>query len=111
MIYSSTERTSRMLLADTRTKDRDALFERFEPKIRINPDLDRTLVSYQADKETPFYGWFKYREGFTSRLVHYLLKKVHPRPGVLLDPFAGSGAALFGAANRGWKTLGIEVLP
>ncbi len=100
-----------MVLVTAATESRDALFKRFAPKIRINPDLDRKLVSYQADKETPFYGWFKYREGFTSRLVHYLLKNLHPKPGVLLDPFAGSGAALFGAASLGWKTHGIEVLP
>src|SRR3954470_20892043 len=100
-----------MVMLTTTTESRDALFRRFAPKIRINPDLDRRLVSYQADKEAPFYGWFKYREGFTSRLVHYLLESVHPEPGVLLDPFAGSGTALFAASNLGWQTRGIEVLP
>lgn len=90
---------------------RDALFNQFSARLQLNQELDRTLVSYQADKGTPLYRWFKYREGFTSRLVHYLLQAVHPTPGRLLDPFAGSGAALFAAAAQGWTTHGIEVLP
>lgn len=93
------------------TKQRDALLRRFAGKIETNPDLVRKLVSYQEDKGTPFYRWFKYKEGFTSRLVQYLLKRVHPVPGVLLDPFVGSGSALFSAAALGWDTQGIEVLP
>ena len=100
-----------MLVAGTSTEHRDALFARFESRIEVDPDLDRKLVSYQADKDARFYGWFKYREGFTSQLVHYLLKSTHPQPGVLLDPFAGSGAALFAAAALGWTTHGIELLP
>ncbi len=100
-----------MVLALSPTSERDALFGRFASRIEVNRNFDRTLVSYQADKEVPFYGWFKYREGFTSRLVQYLLKEVHTEPGILLDPFAGSGTALFAASELGWATCGIDVLP
>jgi hypothetical protein len=100
-----------MILAQTSAENRLALLSRFTESLETNLDLDRKLVSYQADKDAPFFRWFKYREGFTSRLVAYLLEKVHPQPGLLLDPFAGSGAALFGAAKLGWATEGIEVLP
>lgn len=93
------------------TSARGELYEQFHDKIKLNPDLNRQLVSYQADKETPVYRWFKYREGFTSRLVAYLLQRVHPEPGVLLDPFAGSGSALFASTMLGWQACGIEVLP
>jgi hypothetical protein len=55
---------------------RDALFNQFAGRIQLNRELDRTLVSYQADKTTPVYRWFKYREGFTSRLVEYLVQAV-----------------------------------
>ncbi len=68
-------------------------------------------MSYQASKGAPFYGWFKYREGFSEGLVKYLLSALHPQPGALLDPFAGSGAALFAAGELGWRTTGIEALP
>ncbi len=93
------------------TTARDDLYTHFKAQIHLNPELNRQRVSYQADKETPAYRWFKYREGFTSRLVEYLLQQVCPQPGRLLDPFAGSGAALFAAAAHGWESCGIEVLP
>ncbi|MGH2502029.1 MAG: site-specific DNA-methyltransferase, partial [Ktedonobacterales bacterium] len=68
-------------------------------------------MSYQANKGTPFYGWFKYREGFAEELVKYLIGTLHPQLGALLDPFAGSGSALFAARDLGWQASGIEVLP
>ncbi len=90
---------------------RDALLRSFEERIIENPDLDRSLVSFQGNKQIPFYSWFKYKEGFSRELVRYLLQNLTMKPGVLLDPFAGTGSALFAAAELGWKTLGIEVLP
>ncbi|MGH2443800.1 MAG: site-specific DNA-methyltransferase [Chloroflexota bacterium] len=68
-------------------------------------------MSFQANKDVPFYSWFKYREGFSEPLVRYLLQTLHPAPGVLLDPFAGGGSALFAASNLDWCSTGIEVLP
>jgi hypothetical protein len=95
----------------TLTEARNLLFEKFRGRIVHNPDLDRTLVSFQANKNAPFYSWFKYKEGFSQRLVEYLLGKLWSGPpGVLLDPFAGAGAALFEARAEGWKTKGVEVL-
>jgi hypothetical protein len=94
------------------TRERDALYRKFQDRILHNPVLDRTLVSFQANKRTPFYSWFKYKEGFSQRLVDYLLDRLwQKQPGVLLDPFAGAGAALFAARAKGWSTKGIEVLP
>jgi tRNA G10 N-methylase Trm11 len=90
---------------------RDLLYARYRPVIEHNSALDRTLVSFQANRSVPFYGWFKYREGFSEQLVRYLLNRLFPHPGVLLDPFAGGGAALFAARSLGWQTVGIEVLP
>jgi DNA modification methylase len=90
---------------------RDALYERFKSKISVNPAFDRTLVSFQANKLVPFYGWFKYKEGFAEALVTYLLQQITPKSGTLLDPFVGAGSALFAASSLGWKTKGIEVLP
>ncbi|HEU5226899.1 MAG TPA: XcyI family restriction endonuclease [Ktedonobacteraceae bacterium] len=89
--------------------ERDALYERFREKICVNTALDRTLVSYQGNKNIPFYSWFKYKEGFSEGLVHYILKQFEP--GTLLDPFSGAGAALFAARGLGWNTKGIELLP
>src|SRR5436305_9548201 len=87
------------------------LARRFRDVLVVNPDLDRTLVSFQANKRQNGYRWFKYKEGFSAALVGYLLNRLQVEEGRLLDPFAGSGAALFGAAARGMNAVGIELLP
>ena len=95
-----------------RTERRELLYAKFQDRIAHNPLLDRTLVSFQANKHIPFYSWFKYKEGFSQRLVTYLLEDLWLRPpGVLLDPFAGAGAAVFAAREHEWQAQGIEVLP
>lgn len=96
----------------TPTHARDLLHQKFSKRIKHNPALDRTLVSFQANKQEPFYSWFKYKEGFSQRLVSYLLEHLWKKPaGVLLDPFAGAGTTLFAGKSLGWKTKGIEISP
>ena len=90
---------------------REILFENYKNQIEIDPKLDRTLVSFQANKKENFYRWFKYKEGFSKRLVKYFLFKYHPSPGHILDPFAGVGSTLFAARELEWDTTGIELLP
>ena len=85
--------------------------QRYHNIISVNSDLTRQLVSFQANKGAPFYRWFRYKEGFSRRLVHYILDTLCPRRGRLLDPFAGTGTALFAASERGWSTDGIELMP
>ena len=93
---------------------REALLRRYVDKLKTNADLSRALVSFQANKQIPFYRWFKYKEAFSCNLIKYVLQKFAPnnmkRPR-LLDPFAGAGTALNFAAAAGWKTTGIELLP
>lgn len=91
--------------------ERAALYRKFESWISPNPALDRTLVSFQGNKRAPFFGWLKYKEGFSASLVQYVLDTQTTRPGMLLDPFAGVGTALFVARAAGWNTTGIEIMP
>jgi hypothetical protein len=93
------------------TVARDALEDKYAAIIKTSPWLDRTLVSFQANKEIPFYRWFKYREGFAAPMVKKALLSLFKGSGSLLDPFAGAGSALFAARELGWKTTGIELLP
>jgi len=79
--------------------------------MEVNLSLNRQLVSFQANREVPFYAWFKYKEGFSASLVEYFLAKLTDKPGTLLDPFAGAGSALFAARELGWNAVGVEVLP
>lgn len=87
------------------------LTERFASKLEVNPDLDRTLVSFQANKSESGYRWAKYKEGFSATLVRYALRNVGVSSGRILDPFAGSGTSLFVASELGIDAVGIELLP
>jgi DNA modification methylase len=89
-----------------------ALEKRYAPLMRVDDTLNRKMVSFQANKTTPFYRWYKYKEGFSASLVeHYINRRGAAHTKTLLDPFAGSGAALFGASEAGIDAIGIELLP
>ena len=90
---------------------RDLLEEKYAHLIAHNPQLKRTLVSFQANKNAPYYRWFKYKEGFSAQMVHYLLNTLTAKRGALLDPFSGTGTALFASRELGWEATGIELLP
>lgn len=85
--------------------------QRWKNKLILEPALSRALVSYQANKGRAVYRWFKYKEAFSAGLIEYLLKKYRVSKGVLLDPFAGSGTALFAAGALDMRVEGIELLP
>lgn len=87
------------------------LEKRYRDKLVVNHDLKRTLVSFQANKKTPGYRWYKFKEGYSSALVDYALSKLEISSGKVLDPFAGSGTSLFASAEKGLDTVGVELLP
>ena len=80
-------------------------------KIIVANELTRSLVSFQANKGRAIYRWYKYKEAFSAELVEYFLGRHGLSSGRLLDPFAGSGTALFAAGALGMKAEGIELLP
>jgi len=88
-----------------------ALQARFADKLKVNHQLNRQLVSFQANKSRPFYRWFRYKESFSEPLVQYLLDILDLPSGHILDPFAGVGTTLFAASERGLDATGIELLP
>jgi DNA modification methylase len=83
----------------------------FADRMSVNQDLDRTLVSFQANKKEVGHRWCKYKEGFSADLVRYILRKADLVSGLVLDPFAGSGTTLFVASECGLDAVGIELLP
>ncbi|MHB1958490.1 MAG: hypothetical protein ACYCO5_05605 [Acidobacteriaceae bacterium] len=93
----------------------DTLCQEFERRynglISTEPILTRGLVSFQANKSRAVYRWYKYKEAFSAQLVEFLLQRYATEPGCLLDPFAGSGTALFASSDLGWSATGIELLP
>ena len=97
---------------ESTTVQRDKLLARFADRISVNPHLSRALVSWQSNRDTPGFRWFKFKEGFSSSLVEYLLGLLGDvQPGCLLDPFSGTGVAPITAARNGWSSIGIEILP
>lgn len=89
----------------------NALSENFPETFVTDSALTRKLVSFQANKNRVYYKWYKYKEAFSADLVVYLFTKYHVMKGKILDPFAGSGTALFACAGLGYDSDGIEVLP
>lgn len=84
---------------------------RWRDKIVVANELTRSLVSFQANKDRAVYRWYKYKEAFSAGLVEHFLNRFHLSSGVLLDPFAGSGTAMFAAGAMGLRAEGIELLP
>lgn len=82
----------------------------YDTAFKQNSMLNRQLVSFQANKQKPVYRWYKYKEAFSADLVDLMIDKYHIN-GRILDPFAGSGTALFAASERGLNAVGIELLP
>lgn len=87
------------------------LKQQFEMRLCESTFLTRQLVSFQANKNRSSYRWFKYKEAFSATLVEKLLQDRGIFDGHILDPFAGSGTALFAANAIGLDTTGIELLP
>ncbi|MCL4302497.1 MAG: site-specific DNA-methyltransferase [Anaerolineae bacterium] len=96
-------------LSEIEDLDRN-LFQHFKSKFIIQPSLTRSLVSFQANKGRPVYRWYKYKEAFSASLVEHLFQKYGVSQGRILDPFAGSGTALFAASAMGLQADGIELL-
>jgi DNA modification methylase len=90
---------------------RTSLLNKYRARILPNPQINRSLVSFQANRNLPFFGWFKYKEGFSADLVDDLIGESGTKEGVLLDPFAGAGTALFVGSSRGLDSTGIEISP
>ncbi len=83
----------------------------YRNKFVLQNSLSRSLVSFQSNKGCAFYRWFKYKEAFSAGLVDHILHKCRVTDGLLLDPFAGAGTALFAARDLGIDSEGIELLP
>ena len=87
------------------------LSKRLGSRLTVQPSLTRALVSFQANKTRAAYRWYKYKEAFSAPLMEHLLSHYAGGTRKLLDPFAGSGTALFAASAEGIRAEGIELLP
>jgi DNA modification methylase len=97
------------MLAQIEQLDQE-LRQHFHGKLLVDSTLTRQLVSFQASKNKAEFRWYKFKEAFSASLIEYLLRRYEVVSGRLLDPFAGSGTALFVAREQGLDVDGIEVL-
>lgn len=110
ILYATNNMTPTITLEQVQETNK-SIENRFQDELEINPDLKRTLVSFQANKKIPGYRWYKFKEGFSSALVEYSINKLNIHSGTIIDPFAGSGTALFTSSELGFNAFGIELLP
>ncbi len=83
---------------------------RFEVKNEV--EFFNQMVNFSKNKDIPYHGWFKYREGYS----HALIKELLERSGLneneyVLDPFCGSGTTVVEAALNGYSGIGIDINP
>jgi len=97
-------------LKDISSLDQE-LLKYFEDIVEIDKNLNRKVVSFQANKKIPKYRWYKFKEAFSANLVNYLLSEYDIHKGIVFDPFAGSGTSLFAVSEKGYDAEGIELLP
>src|SRR5687767_10556450 len=69
------------------------------------PDL-APLVNWGSAGAVPIHRWYRYREGFSPRLITEL--GLGER---ILDPFCGCGSIMVGAAQQNRSSVGIDVNP
>jgi len=89
----------------------EELYKKYSNIIAVDKTLSRQLVSFQANKKKGYYRWYKYKEGFSADLVEKCIRERIYSSKKLLDPFAGSGTALFAASEMGIDSVGIELVP
>ena len=89
-----------------------ALEQKYLNLITFDDSINRQFVSNQLNKKQPFYGWFKYKEAFSSELVKkFIIDFEIKKDSIVLDPFIGSGTAAFVCKNLGIHCLGFDILP
>src|ERR1035437_3488782 len=65
-----------------------------------------SLVNWGKAGEVPIHRWYRYREGFSPRLIEELGLGAR-----ILDPFCGCGSIMVGAAQQNRSAVGMDVNP
>ncbi|WP_295722499.1 DNA methyltransferase [uncultured Methanobrevibacter sp.] len=85
-----------------------------ENKYNVTDEVEffNQLVNFSKNKDVPYHGWFKYREGFSYTLIKELLKRCGLKENeYVLDPFCGCGTTVVEAKLNGLSAIGIDINP
>ncbi len=75
-------------------------------------DFFANLVNFSTNISIPIHGWFKYREGYSQKLIKELIRRSNLTANeYVIDPFCGSGTTIVEAALNGYSGLGVDVNP
>ena len=91
-------------------KQENLLLKKFSKITKIDHSLNRKMVSFQGNKNLPFYGLYKFKEAFSVGLIEHLVSRYNLESPVI-DCFGGSGTTLFSCSDLGMNADGIELLP
>lgn len=81
-------------------------------KVKNEIEFFNNLVNFSKNAGIPLHSWFKYREGYSNKLVNELLIRFPiGRNQIVLDPFCGSGTTLVEAGLMGYRSTGIDANP
>jgi len=78
----------------------------------LNNATYKSLVNYASDLKDPIQRWYRYKEGYSIKLMDKLFKEYNiVKDDLILDPFCGSGSTLLQAKIKNIKSIGIEINP
>lgn len=86
-------------------------------KFSVYPSIDLTSryakqVNFSENNLIPFHKWFRYREGFSGKLIETLITDSKATKNeVIIDPFSGSGTTPVVASLNGFYSMGLDVNP
>lgn len=79
---------------------------------KINSATYKSLVNYASDLDLSIQRWYRYKEGYSIKLVDQILNKYNVKQGdLIVDPFCGSGSTLLQAKINKCDSIGFEINP
>jgi adenine-specific DNA methylase len=78
-------------------------------ELPISSPYNRLGVTFRDSKTLPVHRWYPYVEGFSADYLRAHLN--HKKPGLVYDPFGGSGTVNLEASKCGLESLFSEVNP
>jgi len=72
----------------------------------------KSLVNYATDLKSPVQRWYRYKEGYSIKLMQQIFNDYKVVKGdIILDPFCGSGSTIIQAKINGFDSIGFEINP